>query len=167
MGTISFYNEQQMRELLARRPGTQCVFLDADGTSPAWLGVVVQRDEGMVYGTQCAGLSTEMRYAQGYYVPAGGWKYEVDEGAVEIGTFTEVFHQEGACQWGWRGADLPAERLRRLRALVAELPWWGGMGGERTGRLELDEGRLGEVAEAWIPVVSPAGPGVLLYKNCD
>jgi Family of unknown function (DUF6210) len=128
---------------------------------------VLQAEGGMVYGTQCAGLSTEMRFAQGYYVPAAGWKFDADGGPLQIEAFTEVFHRQGACQFAWQGAGLPADRLARLRALVADLPWCGGVGGEMKGRLSLDEERLDELAEAWVPVMSPDGRGVLLYKNCD
>jgi hypothetical protein len=33
--------------------------------------------------------------------------------------------------------------------------------------LRIDPARIDEIAEAWIPVETPDGPGVLLYKNCD
>jgi hypothetical protein len=33
--------------------------------------------------------------------------------------------------------------------------------------LELDESRLDELLEAWIPVTSPLGTGILIHKNRD
>ncbi|MFJ9706886.1 DUF6210 family protein [Streptomyces sp. NPDC101234] len=34
-------------------------------------------------------------------------------------------------------------------------------------RLALDETRLADVDEAWVPVVTPDGPGVLVWENSD
>ncbi|MGW9028169.1 DUF6210 family protein [Streptomyces sp. NPDC055722] len=33
--------------------------------------------------------------------------------------------------------------------------------------LVLDESRLAEIDEAWVPVVTPDGPGVLVWENSD
>ena len=50
--------------------------------------------------------------------------------------------------------------------------WWPichrGAGCEEIKRrLRIDEECLDELEEAWVPVVSPVGRGVLLCKNCD
>jgi len=33
--------------------------------------------------------------------------------------------------------------------------------------LELDETRINEVDEAWVPVITPFGSGTLVWKNSD
>ncbi|MGO4755221.1 DUF6210 family protein, partial [Streptomyces sp. 2MCAF27] len=38
---------------------------------------------------------------------------------------------------------------------------------EEPRSLRLDEGRLAEADEAWIPVTTPDGPGELLWCNSD
>ena len=33
--------------------------------------------------------------------------------------------------------------------------------------LFLDEDRVDQIVEAWIPVLTPYGPGILMWENCD
>jgi hypothetical protein len=33
--------------------------------------------------------------------------------------------------------------------------------------MTIDKDRIDQIAEAWIPVETTDGPGVLLYQNCD
>ncbi|MFI8456658.1 DUF6210 family protein [Kitasatospora sp. NPDC085464] len=40
---------------------------------------------------------------------------------------------------------------------------WSG----RPPWLQLDESRIGEADEAWVPVITPDGPGVLVWLNSD
>ncbi|MFV2176746.1 DUF6210 family protein [Actinomadura sp. LOL_016] len=37
----------------------------------------------------------------------------------------------------------------------------------RPAQLQVDESRLAEVDEAWVPVVTPDGQGVLVWLNSD
>ena len=37
----------------------------------------------------------------------------------------------------------------------------------RVGASPLDESRILEADEAWIPVITPHGPGVLVWPNSD
>jgi len=64
---------------------------------------------------------------------------------------------------------LPPERLQQLRALVQAIPYWtrSGDGEDHRGHLLLDESRLLELVEAWVPVITADGPGVLTWPNCD
>jgi hypothetical protein len=50
---------------------------------------------------------------------------------------------------------------------VEALPYWTCDEGETRVSLRLDESRLEEVVEAWVPVLTPDGPGVLVWENCD
>lgn len=165
----SFEDEQAYFEARVRLNDAQFVYLDPDGTLPEWIAVVVRQETNIVYGTQCAGVATEQRFVEGYLIPVGGSKYELDTGKIEVGPFVDVFHENGGCQWSWTGRGLPVERQAILGKLVESIPYWrtGRDGADRKYPLHVDDARIGEIAEAWIPVRTPDGPGVLLYKNCD
>ncbi len=38
---------------------------------------------------------------------------------------------------------------------------------DRQEPLQIDDSRLYELCEAWVPVLTANGPGVLLWENCD
>lgn len=74
-------------------------------------------------------------------------------------------HFQGAGTWHHPWTD---EELARLRELVADVTFWACDGrNEKPGSLRLDEDRLAEADEAWLPVTTPDGPGVLLWCNSD
>lgn len=152
------------------------VFLDPDGTLPHLLGVIVAHPTGVHYEQQCAGTETATRQIEGYFVPVGGLRRAPEEGQFDPHQLTALFHQGDGCVWGgepWKLPEntslLPPERLERLRSLVAAIPYWAydEAGTEWRGHLRVDETRLGELAEAWVPVITPDGPGVLVWENCD
>jgi len=169
LATRSFEDEQAFLAARIRLGAVPFVYLDPDGTSLDWLAVVVRRETGVVYGTQCAGVATQQRFVEGYLVPLGGFKNDVDDGRIDFASFTEIFHEDGACKWGWTGQAVPRDRMARLTKALGELPFWRCSldGQDSKHPLRLDRVRIGELAEAWIPVETPDGPGVLLYKNCD
>lgn len=68
-------------------------------------------------------------------------------------------------EWSTRVLDL-------LRIAVAEFAAYDSSDRAASDQLwpvplALDESRLGEVDEAWVPVVTPDGPGVLVWENSD
>lgn len=167
--TGSFADEQAYLAARVRLNDVRFVYLDPDGTAPEWLTLVMRSDTGVVYGTQCAGLATEQRFVEGYLVLLGGSKYNLDDGPIDVPALRDVFHEGDACKWGWAGSVLPSERQAQLSRLVEGIPYWQCDMHEpgRKYSISLDTARLAEVAEAWIPVRTPDGPGVLLYQNCD
>jgi Family of unknown function (DUF6210) len=167
--TGSFQDEQAYLAASVRAGAVQFVFLDPDGTTPEWLAVVVRRQTGVVYSNQCGGVATIERLIEGYLVPVGGSQYDVDDRNTEPRLFLEIFHEGDACKYDWTGRTMPRDRLARLRRLVAGIPYWtGGFDGVgQKHRLRLDELHVEDISEAWIPVETPDGPGVLLCKNCD
>jgi hypothetical protein len=70
--------------------------------------------------------------------------------------------------WGARRPDWPTELLDRLRA-GGLVPCPGSADREDVfpAPLVLDESRLSEVDEAWVTVVTPDGPGILVWENAD
>ncbi|MEU9168388.1 DUF6210 family protein [Streptomyces sp. NPDC048420] len=85
----------------------------------------------------------------------------LDEELKEI--FVGELKGAGTCGQTW-----PPGLLDRLRSAVA-LPVHGS--GNRDELLPtplvLDESRLAEADEAWLPVLTPAGPGFLTWENSD
>jgi hypothetical protein len=145
------------------------VFLNPDGTWPTrWIAVVVAAPTGVFYQQQCGGLACHQREQEGYLVPLGGLKFLPDQGDVDPIELTAVFHEKDACRWSSPGAHLPVDRLHRLRELIASIPMWTNRGGaDIRARLALDESHRSDLLEAWVPVVTPEGAGVLLWENCD
>ncbi len=147
------------------------VFIDPDGTfKPQWLVVVIEAATGVIYSQQCCGNVCDQREVEGYLVPLGGLKADPGKGLVDPDEFTAVFHERDGCVWGSSYGSLPAARLERLRELVREVPFWICKEGEHIDQrsfLELDERHLDDITEAWVPVLTAAGRGVLMWANCD
>ncbi len=168
---MAFIEEQN--ELYARvhRGELRVVDVDPDGTLPEnWMGVLVRYPTGVAYTNQSAGVACQQRSVEGYLVLLGRAAFEVDDRPVETDELIGVFHDGEACMWPWTGDDVPEERVKWLARLVARIPYWAHEAGNPLGvraPLELDLERRDEIAEAWIPVITPDGPGVLIHSNCD
>ncbi|MGW3119964.1 DUF6210 family protein [Streptomyces sp. NPDC001107] len=69
---------------------------------------------------------------------------------------------------GAQGLTWPPALLERLRGAVA-LHVYGSSNRDDLypAPLVLDESRLAEADEAWVPVLTPDGPGVLVWENSD
>ncbi len=139
-----------------------CVTLNPDGFRDFGLLVVVRAPTGVVYRNQCGGYYCLQLTAEGFAVPVGDV-----EAAKEI---VEFFDGEFE---GWppdRGESWNESNLAELEAIVAKMPCWKC--GPKPGRdeeafLKLDRTRLDEMTEAWIPVVTADGPGILTFENSD
>ena len=137
------------------------VFLNPDGTQSIGAIVVVASATGVTYSTQCAGLSNEHRALEGFVIPVGGEKL-----ADEIHKwFWTRFH--GNCyppmvEWNQK-------LIEELKVLISRIPCWRTESDGEDERLflNLDENRMQECAEAWIPVSTPYGDGILTLKNSD
>ena len=139
--------------------GGRRVFLDLEGTGTGWVFVVVAAPTGVVYEVQGGGYGCVPYAQEGYLLPVFG--QDLDDELREI--FVGELRGHGA-----RGLDWPPELLDRLRSAVA-FPVYGS--GNRDdlfpAPLVLDESRLAEADEAWVPVLTPDGPGVLVWENSD
>ena len=166
---LDYEDEQQrLKDRVSVNRGRYIV-LDADGSWSPWLIAAIKGPTEVIYEHQCAGTGCDHRLIEGFLVPISGFWLKHEDGVVTVDPFTEIFHEGTACAWSWAGSRLPLERLEGLKKLVEKLPYWqcDGQGNDHRLNLKLDENRLFEVAEGWIPITTPDGPGVLLFQNCD
>jgi hypothetical protein len=136
------------------------VFLDPDGISGGgWLHVVVEAKTGVFYQQQYGGTACRQGRVEGFLVPLFG--------PDELDALRELFEKDfrGAGTWNYAWSD---DERDRLREIIGAIPYWvcDGTTEELRG-LRLDESRVGEVDEAWVPVLTPDGPGVLVWFNSD
>ena len=149
------------------KPKTR-VWLNPDGTWPSWLGVIIRAQTGIQYEQQCAGTGCNQRTVEGYFVPLGGPKLDPTNGKVDPDELRAVFHTGKACSQG-NGSTMSKERIENLRKLVGEIPFWvadDNLVNPRSN-LTLDDSQLSEIEEAWVPVQTQIGSGILVWDNCD
>ncbi|MEU9989585.1 DUF6210 family protein [Streptomyces sp. NPDC048045] len=137
------------------------VFLDPDGTGmdQGWVFVVVAAPTGVVYQVQGGGFRCVRYEQEGYLIPLLG--RGLDEELKEI--FVGELKGRGS-----RGLDWPPDLLARLGKAVA-FHVYGSANRDDPfpAPLALDGTRLAGIDEAWVPVVTPDGPGVLVWENSD
>lgn len=144
-------------------PGVVHVFLDPDGTIGAGLWVIVASESGVTYATQCVGLSTEARALEGFLVPCPA---SPGENAIEVETSIKAFFRSSGRSSAER---FTAEQHGELAKLVQRIAFWStsATGEDHPHTLEFDASRADECAEAWVPVITPYGAGVLTFANSD
>jgi hypothetical protein len=92
---------------------------------------------------------------------------KADRFGVSPADLTAIFHSEDDhCHFSQPWLITP-ERLEKLEALISTLGYFGGPDGPLVQTFELDRSRINELYEAWAPVTTADGPGVLLWNNCD
>lgn len=140
--------------------GKRRVFLDIDETGSGWLFVVVAAPTGVIYQTQGGGYGCIPYEQEGYLLPF--YVPGADAGLNDL--FVGALRSCGS-----RRLDWPPNLLDRLRREVADLHIWGSANQDDVSPtpLALDESRLTETDEAWVPVLTPDGPGILVWQNSD
>jgi hypothetical protein len=123
--------------------------------------VLVHAATGVTYDTQCAGYACEQRSAEGFLVPV--WP---PAAVMALDRWFKVRFR-GHCHTPER--DWTPENAEQLAKLLADIECDSrdAHGEYRPTALTLDRSRLDECVEAWIPVHTPFGPGVLLRENSD
>jgi hypothetical protein len=129
------------------------------GAATGWLYVVVRASTGVFYQQQYGGTACRQGQVEGFLVPVLG--------PLGLGRLRELFegHFKGAGTWNHQWSR---EELDNLREAVRGIRYWECDGlNERPHPLQLDEERLTDADEAWIPVLTPDGPGILVWFNSD
>jgi hypothetical protein len=136
------------------------VFLDPDGSGgDTWLYVVVEAATGVYYQQQYGGTACRQGEVEGFLVPVAA----DDALAALRRLFEHDFRGAGTRNRTWAKNE-----WERLRQIVGIIPYWACDGQmEEPHDLRLDDDRADEADEAWVPVLTPDGPGVLLWCNSD
>jgi hypothetical protein len=147
------------------------VYLD-DADVPGgqdWMAVIVERKTGVRYEHQYGGHLCAQGSVEGFLVPV----FHPDAyvrlrrlfedtlgGTGTDGQFRRINRESG---------DKLRSELRDCVSLIAMTPCTsdGWHPDADPGRLKLDEQNLDAVNEAWIPVITTAGRGVLVWPNSD
>jgi hypothetical protein len=136
------------------------VMLDPDGTAPAgWMHVIVRAPTGVVYQQEYGGTATRLGEVEGYLVPV--------HNAQALATLRSVFERDlrGA---GTAGTPLIQTPLDQIWHAVSQIRFWQHDDDhDQSHPLVLDDDRLQELDEAWVPVRTPHGPGYLVWSNSD
>lgn len=122
-----------------------------------WLAVVIEHPTGVIYENQIGGMTNYQGRVEGFLVPVFN-----DEALAELqSVFEDELRGGGTRLMVWDPA-----LWARLRAAVDSVTYWPCDAGQPVN-LAIDEERAGEVNEAWIPVLTPDGRGVLVWNNSD
>lgn len=135
------------------------VFLDPDGMAGGWLYVVVEAKTGVFYQQQYGGTACRQGQVEGFLVPVTG--------PDPLDALRQLFEKDlrGAGTWNYAWPD---EDQNKLREIIGTISYWACDGNtEEPHALRLDETRIREADEAWIPVITPDGAGVLVWFNSD
>jgi Family of unknown function (DUF6210) len=136
------------------------VFIDADGASEPYLLLLVLSPTNVVYAHQCGGYSCMQNSAEGFLVQIG------DPGTREelYSWFQSEF--DGSCM---NSSVWDKSRIDALAEIVSRVSCWhtDSQGNDTRNFLVLDRGRMHQCVEAWIPVVSTYGQGIMVLKNSD
>ena len=125
-----------------------------------WMGVICEAETGVRYTNQTSGVRCLPQSTEGYYVPV--FNRDV------LGDLRSLFEEELEGQGTRQGRpEILTQYRERLRGAVSQVLMDSSIGGPGEVPLQLDDSRFGEADEAWIPVITPDGPGVLIWENSD
>jgi hypothetical protein len=131
--------------------------LPTDGGVPEQnMLVLVPSETGLVYEHQYGGLSPRHAEVEGFLVPA--WAHPKARDALD-----QLF----SVDLGGNGVrdDDRSEVVSRVGDAVARILYCGT--DDRMAPLRIDEERVDEMDEAWVPVLTPDGPAYLTWTNSD
>jgi Family of unknown function (DUF6210) len=131
--------------------------LPMDGDEPEDLmQVVVMADSDLIYRQQYGGYACRHAEAEGFLVPA--WAHPEARKALDDLFLVEL--GKGGVPENRRN-----EVVERVGVALQRV-WYRGTG-DRAAVLRIDLSRADELDEAWIPVLTPDGPGYLAWINSD
>lgn len=143
------------------------VFLDFEELR---LCAVIPAATGVVYQQQYGGHACRQGQVEGYLLPVSALRGGDCEESVTA--LREIFEVDLA-GWGWRDDAAQGHLMTRLREAVAKIATAapGQTPDDLLSRewkpLALDESRLSDLDEAWVPVLTAHGPGTLAWNNSD
>jgi hypothetical protein len=144
------------------------IFLDPDGTQQLGIFVIVAAYTGVTYGQQCAGTTTDVRELEGFLLPVStDLTRTKQEGLAQLVNFFKAYQRfmndTQSSQW-------PETLLEELELIIEAIRDWESKKETEIDvphTLLFDKTRLSEIAEAWVPVHTVYGPGILTWHNSD
>jgi hypothetical protein len=134
--------------------------LNPDGTRDFGLLLLVETSQGVRYEHQVAGYLCEQRVAEGFLIPLGPTL-----SADPLADFFARSFRGNPPLGGWPAW---AEDQRDTCAnLISKVEVWDERRADPWVPLAIDSSRGGEITEGWIPVLTPYGSGILLFRNSD
>ncbi|RYD37716.1 MAG: hypothetical protein EOP86_02800 [Verrucomicrobiaceae bacterium] len=136
------------------------VAIDADGNCDDYLILIVTAETGVTYVHQCGGFACLQNSAEGFLVQVG----TSDDRERLYDWFQSEF--EGSCM---NSSVWTPDRTAMLESLISHIACGhvNSDGVDFRHMLQLDRERMQECVEAWIPVLSPYGPGLVVLNNSD
>ena len=118
--------------------------------------VLVPHETGLVYEHRYGGSSGRQVEIEGFLVPA--WAHP---------DATKAFDQLFLVDLGGNGVR-DDDRSEAVRAIGEAIKWiWYRGTGDRIAPLQIDEERIEEIDESWVPVLTPDGPGYLTWVSSN
>lgn len=125
-----------------------------------WMAVLVEAKTGVTYTNQSGGTACRQLQIEGYYVPV--FDQEAYNSLRSIFEVTLEGAGTSHREVKWQGP-----MLDQLREAVSRIRMDSSIGGYAEVPLILNEPQLAVIDEAWVPVISPDGPGILIWENSD
>jgi hypothetical protein len=118
--------------------------------------VLVPRETGLIYEHQYGGFYCRHVEIEGFLVPA--WTHPEAK---------ETLDQLFLVELGGNGVlDKDRSEVVRTVSDAVQRIWYRGTD-DRMAPLRIDEDRVDELDEAWVPVLTPDGPAYLAWANSD
>jgi hypothetical protein len=143
------------------------IVLDPAGDGDIGVVLLVAAKTGVFYSNQCGGAHCLQNEMEGFLIPLG-----YPEAVDSLKALIDFFREDDLCTGIVKESNIP-----RLGKIVEKIVYWETYppswsehdftGEEKRLFLELDLERLGDLVEAWVPVKTAYGPGVLTFLNCD
>lgn len=161
MGLDASEDADGSRVMLVKQPVTRTTVVSIDPFEALdGLGcVIVRRRTGVSYQQQYGGTRCLQGIVEGYLVP-------VDLSGIAEDLNALFVDELGGSGLGVAGSR-PTELLDRLGQLASRVVMAASDKEGVEASLRLDPGRHHEIDEAWLPVLTPDGPGVLVWQNSD
>ncbi|MER5644869.1 DUF6210 family protein [Streptosporangium sp. NPDC002524] len=152
-------------------PKKRYIYMDTSdlGGPEDQLQLVIEAPTGVVYRNQYGGYSCLPGHAEGFLMP-------ILPGPDVLPELRDIFENElGGHGTNVRGFSWPPGSLNRVRRAVEDIGMQGltydrddhSWPGPFDCALRVDESRMAVLDEAWIPVITADGPGILTWSNSD
>ncbi|HEY6795944.1 MAG TPA: DUF6210 family protein [Kineosporiaceae bacterium] len=167
-GTENLWQTRSQCPTIQAMVSQMIVEVDPYGSWPEWMYVVIHRPTGVRYEHQYGGTACLHARPEGYLVPV--------QAPLSKSDLDDIFlNQLRGAGTGSRYREHPtiSPILERLTRAVEQIGIYmspnglAPIGDGEPQALRIDPDRVSEIDEAWVPVLTPDGPGVLIWPNSD